>query len=90
MSTIESSAPTSWKCTFSIVVLCTFASALPTSVKIFRACPFTASLRSLPSMIARMSFRWRCFISDALITTSSLDGGDAAADDMRGLELNPA
>ncbi len=34
MSQIESTAPTSWKCTFSIATPCTFASAAPSALKI--------------------------------------------------------
>ena len=68
MSAIESTAPTSWKWTFSIVLPCTFASASASFWKIRLASSFCRAVSVLPSIIAVMWCRWRCLCSGSCST----------------------
>ncbi len=71
MSTIESTAPTSWKCTFSTVVPCTAASASARRRKSAAARSFTSASRPEASSSSRMWRRCRCAGEGPSATTST-------------------
>ena len=70
-STIESTAPTSWKCTSSIGMPWTFASARPIRSNSARAAAFARGASPLASTIARISARERAGGSAPSTTTST-------------------
>ncbi len=71
MSTIESTAPTSWKCTFSTDVPWTAASASASRRKSAAARSFTSVSRVDESSSSRMWRRWRCVGAGASAATST-------------------
>ncbi len=72
MSTIESTAPTSWRCTSSTGTPCTRASASDRIARILRAIPFASSASEERAMMPRMSSGVLCAWCGCLSSGASL------------------